>query len=299
MVERDHVVAFVSNQDPFSGLQSVEYHNKVRVPVIGSEGSGKYFYESPMHFPPYPHSFPFYKALLASAAQQLLPEGSTKLATVTCQEAYACEDADGVWGGGYAAEVGFKLVYRGRASIAQPDYTAECLNAQSAGAEVVYVLMDGASVSRFVNSCTRQGYRPTFTLAQHTALPSQLDLPGMEGAVVGAQVFPWFASDTPATAEFQAALARYAAGRAPSGSSSVAWVSAKLFERAAARMPEPPTAAAVLDGLWSIKGDDLGGLTHDLTYTRGQPAPQRVCWFPVRVRNHRFVAPDGTRYRCR
>jgi branched-chain amino acid transport system substrate-binding protein len=299
MVERDHVIAFVINSDPFSGRQSVEYHNQVQVPVIGNEGSAEYFYTSPMHFPPYPISTPLYKAFMASPAQQLVPEGKTKLAIVTCQEAYSCEDSMAVWSGGYAEEVGFEVVYRGRASVAQPDYTAECLNAQSGGAQVVMVLFDGASVSRFVTSCTRQGYRPIFTFAQHATFPSHLDLPGMEGAAVGAQVFPWFASDTPATAEFQEAYRRYAPRTVPSGASAVGWVSAKLFERAAAKIAEPPAAAGVLEGLWNIKGDDLGGLTYDLTFTRGQPAPKRACWFPVRIRNQKFVAPDGTRYQCR
>jgi ABC-type branched-subunit amino acid transport system substrate-binding protein len=299
MVERDHVVAFVMNQDPFSGRQSVEYHNQVKVPVIGNEGSAEYFYTSLMHFPPSPLSTPLYQAWMASAAQQLVPEGKTKMAIVTCQEAYSCEDMMAVWAGGYAKQVGFDVVYRGRASVAQPDYTAECLNSQSAGANVLLVVFDGASVNRFVNSCTRQGYRPTIVYVQHTVFPNQLEMPGFEGAVVGAQVFPWFASDTPATAEFQEAYRRYAPNTVPFGASAVGWVAAKLFERAAAGMPEPPTAAAVLEGLWSIKGDNLGGLTYDLTFTRGQPAPKRACWFPVRIRNHKFVAPDGTRIQCR
>jgi branched-chain amino acid transport system substrate-binding protein len=299
MVERDHVIAFVANQEPLSGEPSVAYHNHVRVPVIGSEGNGQYFYESPMHFPPFAHASPLLKAWLASSAEQLVPESKTKLATMACHEATGCGQFDALAGGGYAAEVGFKVVYRARSSIAQPDYTAECLNAKSAGAEVFWLVMDANSVSRIVTSCSRQGYRPTYVLPLNGSTSAHLAVPDFEGAIIASQAFPWVVSDTPATAEFQAALARYRPGLPVAPQHSVGWTAAKLFERAAARMPEPPTAVAVLEGLWGIRGDDLGGLTHDLTFTRDQPAAERICWFKVRIRDGRFIAPDGTHHYCR
>jgi branched-chain amino acid transport system substrate-binding protein len=297
MVQRDHVIAFIANQAPFTEAQSVDYHNQVGVPVIGGEGSGQFFYESPMHFPAFPHEVALFKLWLASPARQLVPEGKTKLATLTCQEATACEGADTTWRK-YAEEVGFQLVYRARSSIAQPDYTAECLNAKSAGAEVLVISMDGNSVSRIITSCSRQGYQPTYAIPSHAANPSLLDFPDFEGAAITSQTFQWFAGDTPARAEFQKAMVRYRPGVPMAGSHSLGWTAAKLFERAAADMPEPPAAAAVLEGLWRIHGDDLGGLTYDLTFNRGQPREQRVCWYEVRVRQGRYVAPDGANH-CR
>jgi branched-chain amino acid transport system substrate-binding protein len=297
MVERDHVIAFVSNQAPFTEAQSVDYHNRVGVPVIGGEGSGQFFYESPTHFAAFPHDVALFKIWLASPARQLVPEGKTRLATLTCQEATACEGADATWKK-YADEVGFQLVYRARSSIAQPDYTAECLNAKSAGAQVLVISMDGNSVSRIITSCSRQGFRPTYAIPSHAANPSLLQSPDFEGATVTSQAFPWFAGDTPARAEFQKAMATYRPGVPLAGSHTLGWTAAKLFERAAENIPEPPTAAAVLEGLWRIHGDDLGGLTYELDFNRGRPREQRVCWFEVRVLQGRYAAPGRSNH-CR
>jgi branched-chain amino acid transport system substrate-binding protein len=292
MVERDHVIAFIANQAPFPERQSIDYHSRMRVPVIGGEGSGQFFYESPMHFAAFAHEVALSKTYLASPARQFVPEGKTRLATLTCHEASACEVADATWRT-YASEVGFQLVYRARSSIAQPDYTAECLNAKSAGADVFVIAMDGNSVFRIVTACSRQGYRPTYAIPVHAAVPSLLKLPAYEGASVSSPTFPWFAADTPARAEFQKAMANYTPGVPLAGSHSLGWTAAKLFERAATEMPEQPTANAVLDGMWKIRGDDLGGLTHDLTFEQGKPRQQRVCWFDVRVRQRKYVTPDG------
>jgi branched-chain amino acid transport system substrate-binding protein len=93
-------------------------------------------------------------------------------------------------------------------------------------------------------------------------------------------------------------MAQFQKGVAPTGSHTVGWVAAKVFEKAAAAMPEPPTSAAVLDGLWKIRNDDLGGLTYPLTFNRDKPAEPRVCWFNVRISGGAFTAPAGARYSC-
>ena len=296
-VERQKVIAFVANGEAVSGQGSISYLQEKRVPVIGSEGANDYFYENTMYFPQAATGTPLYKMTLASAAQQLLP-AKPKLATLVCREATACTAADKVWGGGYAKSHGFDLVYRAQASVAQPDFTAECLNAQRSGAQVFLILMDTSSVLRIANSCSRQGYKPTFAWAANATGPTQPQNPALEGGSIGATAFPWMVGDTPATAEFQAAMARYQKGIAPTGSHTVGWVAAKVFEKAAAAMPEPPTAAAVLDGLWKINSDDLGGLTYPLTFKRDQPAQPRVCWFNVKITGGAFTAPAGARYSC-
>jgi branched-chain amino acid transport system substrate-binding protein len=72
-----------------------------------------------------------------------------------------------------------------------------------------------------------------------------------------------------------------------------------LFERATARLPEPPTRQAVLEGLWSLRDDTLGGLTQPLTFTRGRPAQPRACWFNMTIRDRRWISPDQFALHCR
>ena len=61
---------------------------------------------------------------------------------------------------------------------------------------------------------------------------------------------------------------------------------------------EPPTAESVLNGLWSIQNDSLGGLTYPLTFVRDQPAERKACWFGFAVKDGIWVSPDGFKLHC-
>lgn len=88
-------------------------------------------------------------------------------------------------------------------------------------------------------------------------------------------------------------------GKLPNGvGPAVGWTAGKLLEAAAARLPEPPTSSALLQGLWSIRDDTLGGLTHPLTFGQGQTATRRACWFTLLIRNGSWVSADGYRLHC-
>ena len=96
---------------------------------------------------------------LRSVAQQLVPEGLTKLATVVCTESPTCTDAERLWAR-EAPGLGLKVVYQAKTSLAQPDFTAQCLAARNAGAEIFHISLDTNSIQRVAASCARQGYRP-------------------------------------------------------------------------------------------------------------------------------------------
>jgi len=63
-------------------------------------------------------------------------------------------------------------------------------------------------------------------------------------------------------------------------------------------MPEPPTTAAILKGLWSLQNDDLGGITHALTFAQGKTAPRVACWFNVATKGGAWISPDGFQRHC-
>jgi branched-chain amino acid transport system substrate-binding protein len=75
-------------------------------------------------------------------------------------------------------------------------------------------------------------------------------------------------------------------------------VTAKLFEKAAANLPEPPTSEAVLRGLWSLRNDDLGGLTYPITFIENQPAPLVNCWWTLRIKEGSWISPDRFQRHC-
>ena len=79
---------------------------------------------------------------------------------------------------------------------------------------------------------------------------------------------------------------------------AIGWVGGKLLERALAAMPEPPNTENLLRGLWSIKADDLGGLTYPITNQENRPPAKISCWFTIKVQARNWVSPDGNARHC-
>ena len=296
-IERHGAIAFLVNGDAIAGQSSVEYITRKRVPVVGLDTGEQWAYQSPMYFPQATSGHPQIYSIIAGAAQQAIPSGKVKLGTLVCAEAQLCRDGDRIFGQS-AKALGFDHVYRGTASIAQPDFTAECLSAARAGVEALIVVLDQNSSARIGASCARQNFRPAYFIPGPVVADRMKDDPNLEGIGAASQVFPYFQTGTPATDEFSAAMRESGKSVAPGVGPAVGWVGGKLLERAAANLPDPPTSEAILTGLWSIHNDTLGGLTHPLTFVRDQTAPQIACWFNIVTSNGRWTSPDGYELRC-
>jgi branched-chain amino acid transport system substrate-binding protein len=297
-VEQRRAIAFLAEASGFTGAGSAEYITSKRVPVIGNEGANQYWYSSPMYFPQASVGNEMIFSGMAGPAQMLVPVGKAKLATLVCAEAQACADADRVWGDS-AQSVGFDHVYRAQASLATPDFTAVCLAARNAGAQVILTAMDSSSVGRIAASCARQSYHPVMTTFGVVILDRMKDDPNLADMVASSTVFPYFQSGTPASDEFQEAMRNLGNGLLPGIGVAQGWVAGKLLEKAGANLAEPPTSQSLLKGLWSIKDDTLGGLTLPHTFVENQPAKPQACWFNLRILNQAWVSPDGFKLNCR
>jgi branched-chain amino acid transport system substrate-binding protein len=296
-VERRKVIAFLANIEAVAGASSREYISTKRIPVIGSESAAPYMHEDPMFFPQEPSGDHLLDAGLYSLAAIMVPAGKTKLGTVVCVEVTACGRAGSRWKDG-APKAGMTAVYSSQTSLAQPDFTAECLSARNAGAEVLIILLDPASTSRFALACSRQGYRPQYSAVSTVADRMKADS-NLDGLLTSSGVFPYIQNDTPATAEYHRVLST----RAPSSElgvpSAKGWTAAKLFEKAAANLPEPPTSEGLLQGLWQINNETLGGLTSfPLTFVKDRPAAGRTCWFTLQIRGGTWVVPRSGQPAC-
>jgi branched-chain amino acid transport system substrate-binding protein len=297
LVEEKGVIAFVHNTAPLSGQASISYLEQKRVPVIGEDGGAQWFYQSPMFFPQATAANPLLYTDLQVPASVAVPNGLTRLGSLTCQEAQYCTDADREWSGQSARDVGFEPVNRARASLAQPAFTAECLNAKNANVQTMIVVLDSNSMTRLARDCAAQGFKPTYTFAAGSVADRMKDDPNLDGSLIALQVAPWFATDLPAIAEYQEAMR--AAGLTPDASSIIGWTSAKLFETVARNLSANPSSAEVLEGLWALQGETLGGLTYPLTYTRDANAAEVSCGFLIRIESRAFVAPNGTQMLCK
>lgn len=299
MVERDKVVAFVYQHAPLSGQATLQYLLDKRVPVMGDEGASGWFYQNPMFFPAFSTGAPYMNGIMEAAAVEVLPQGKKKLGIFVCQESQFCVDGQNIFPG-VAAKLGFDVVYRGQGSLAQPDFTAQCLGARNAGVEVFAVMMDGNSVARVGEACERVGFHPIYVIHTAALLLSHTKLKSLDGLLIPTSTKGWFDTSVPSIARYQQALRQYLPGEQASHASFVGWVAGEMFAAAVKRTNDPNSSAGILAGLWALKGDDLGGITHKLNFTKDQNAPPVVCWTTVQLTNGQYnYTKAGKTLKCR
>lgn len=279
LVESEGVIAFLHQNAVLTGQASVDYLTQKKIPVIGSEGIEPWFYESPMYFPQGSSGDLLGESVYWLGSTVADETGSDKMAMVTCIEASQCTNSRDK-APAMAKKYGLDLVYNGSASLAQPDFTSVCQQARSAGATMMGITLDGTATQRMGRSCDSIGYHPVFMLPSSASTPAHGEDPNLEGLVVSVPTKPWTSSEDPEVAEYLQALGRQAPGDTPDAAGIVGWTSAKLLERAA-RGLDDLTSETLLAGLWSLKADNLGGLTHPLTFTKGKSAPAKFCFWSV------------------
>jgi ABC-type branched-subunit amino acid transport system substrate-binding protein len=292
-VEQDKVIAFVANPEALTGQSSVAYLTKAGVPEIGSEGAGQWFYQSPVYFPQGSTGNALGQASLLGYSAVAKKLGFTKVATITCVEVQVCRDSYAKAKAGFG-KYGITVVYQSQNSLGQPDFTAECLNARSAGAEFLSVAMDANSVKNVARSCARQGYHPMLAISSGQTTVDLKDDPDLDGTVIASLTGPWINTGSAEVKEFVDAMNHYAPGSAVAGGDMLGWASAKVFELGTKQLPEPPTSKAIVDALQSIHGDPLPDIDGELLFNRGAPATPSVCVFTVIIRNKSWTS-DGTR----
>jgi branched-chain amino acid transport system substrate-binding protein len=275
----------------YMGPDTVSFANWAKsknIPIIGSPAGDPAWNNNPMMFPPAAGV----DAGAWGQARTWKDNRFTKVGVVWCAESPICKaSADRV--AAQAREAGLQVVYQGQVSLGAPDYTAECLQMKNSGAQAISVATTNDAALRIATSCGRQTYHPRWTTsAADDRMAKSKDF---EGAIGVPQAFPWFLrSGSPGVEEYAAALAKYAPNRLTDGNSlqTTAWASAKLLELAAQKVDDKPTTQNILDGLWSIKGADLGGLAPGRaarTFNRDQPTPDTYCVFTARVQGGKWV----------
>jgi branched-chain amino acid transport system substrate-binding protein len=299
MVEQYHAVALVGSAETSTqSQQAVSYLQSKGVPTVGDDASNSFGYSSPMIFPAVTASKYYTTAISFGFASLAKKANKKKIGLITCVEASVCQNAYD----NFEKEmnrVGLTPVYKTQTSVTQPDFTAQCIAARNAGAELLSVGMDFNSVRRVVNSCRQQGYTPKFITPAVGPGMEKEDI--WQGVYIGWMSFSPFVADSPAIQEFQAALRRYQPDAGINLEHAVGWAGAKLFQLALERAgltSKAVTSQDVLRGLWTVHGETLGGLTGPLSFTKGKPATPVFCYIGITIENHRFVNPTGSSPHC-
>lgn len=293
MVQQDHVIAFLASANPLTIGTTAPYMQQVKVPAIGGDGLEPQWNTNPDLFPEGANG----RVAQDGVIQAAIKQGHTQVGVVACVEfSLICSNAANIVQKD-TPTLGGKVVYNAAVSIAQPDFTSQCIGAHNAGVTVLLLGLDPASIDRFVNDCANQSYHPLY-VTNSVVLVSSLLTPNANGLTAAGAVFP-YQQQSPETAAFDQAF-QQATGAAPTGElDALAWVSGLILQAASINLPASnPTGADVLTGLYNIKNDNFGGLTSAITYQQGQTQASPLCYFTIDVANNAYVAPNGLQTQC-
>jgi len=297
MVETRGAFAFVGNDGVFTGPAGKDYLEAKRVPVVGGDLVNPVWTGSAMYFP---EGTTLTEIAVAVPVANARFSTKKKVGILTCQEVEACRVASRVWPE-YSKKLGLEVVYTAQASVAQPDFTAECIGARNAGAEVMQLALDASTLVRWGKACNQLGFKPQ-VIVPSAAIEAKLqgDTAGgiFEGLIGAINNAPFMVSDQPGPAAFQAAMAKYAGGAPISLSTLQGWASGKLFEKAGTALGPQPTRDQLLNGLWGVQNETLGGLAPPLTFVRDKPSPPVPCFFVIKITDKKFTAPNGSQQVC-
>ena len=302
LVQQDHVIAFVSNQDGSLNAGYASYLDQQKIPVLGgSVFTLDPWVSDPMFFPEGLTAIQDMSSLAISAKQL----GITTVGSLACSEAAQCAAANtlakAVFGGAGIADT-----YGGLVSSTATDYTASCLAAEQKGVKGLILLVPSAAEGQVIaGDCQRQNYSPSYIIPGEAIGAGYLQSAAFNNAFTSAPTLPWF-STAPAMADFNAAMKQYAPSLNLSSSSvqepltaTDAWVSGLMFQEAVKLSGATgiPTSADILAGLAKFKNETLGGMAAGLTYTNPKNKIES-CYFTIQIKSQQFTLPNGATPSC-
>jgi branched-chain amino acid transport system substrate-binding protein len=297
-VQTDHVVAIVDASNNDSVWAS--YVQQAGVPVVGMATSAEPYYTNSDFYPEGQTEDSLFSGIIKAVKQA----GAKKFALFYCAEAVQCQE--GIAPLQAAAKgAGLSVVSTQEVSASAPNYTAQCLAAQQAGATVIFTADSQTVDEKIIQDCYTQGYKPKVVIDGEILLPSLTTTPAINQATYfTVPNMPYFAN-TPAIKAMNTALKKYAPtilkdvnyGELP----MEAWVAGKLFQAAAVAghlgANGAPTSAQLVKGLDSLHGTTLGGLAPPLTFTAGKPHPVD-CWYYALLKDGKYSTPFGLNPVC-
>ncbi|HVV30071.1 MAG TPA: ABC transporter substrate-binding protein [Mycobacteriales bacterium] len=293
LVEQDHVVAIIGDQDNADQTWA-SYIQSKGVPVIGG---------LPINLPfmTNPDFFPIGTNIVASiyGYQMLAKSIGPKFGFLYCAEAPQCASSVPL-AQALAKSTGLQIPVIAKVSGSAPDYVAVCQQLKDAGVDSYEVGSGAEVVLRIAKACKQQGVTAKQVTTDGTMTTAWLSEPAMDGALSSQQDFPFVDDSVPATQAYQAAIAKYAPdlGNFNGPNAAYAWVSGKLLEKAIENAgTDEVSAQSVKDGLYMMKDETLGGLTPPLTFVKDKPTLVN-CYFTMGVKDGKFTTPNGLKTDC-
>lgn len=272
------------------------------IPVVGSNVFDAPFYENPDFYPEGQTNDSSSYAVVSAAKEA----GATNFAYFYCAEAASCAAGLPLFEKAGQA-LGVPLTYQASVAETQPNYTAQCLAAEQNHVTALALLSVPAEVQRTGQSCSLQGYDPIY-LTEGAGFTTLLTTtPGIKDNLWSEYSdLPFWDSSSPAVKAMDAAVDKYYPGlRSDTNTwselAALSWPSGLLLADAVKAgglaRGNAPTAAEVVKGLESLKGDTLDGWAPPLTFAAGKTHPVD-CWFTAHMQNGVPKLTDGGRATC-
>lgn len=271
LIDSDHVVAIVNYDTSPDDKTWLPYAQQQNVPVITAADGSTASLKDPLSFPVISQTPQTTWAFLAAAKTV----GNT-FGLTYCSEEAICSSFAQLFKS-FATSVGVNMKVSVAVPSSAPDYTAACQDLKSV--DSYYLGVHSATAQRIQDTCYQQGVRVPQILTSGTAAPYWRTDAAFSNSIVVDNAAPWFDTAIPGIQEYRAALKQYAPSilnTEHDNSSGVwNWAAGKLIQAAAATTSGPVTAASIINGLYSLHGTTLDGLTQPLTFVQGQPT-----WLP-------------------
>jgi branched-chain amino acid transport system substrate-binding protein len=301
LVESDHVIAIASVTNFETGWSA--YVKQQNIPIIGGSTVSPEYYTSTGWYPQGQTTDSVPAAVVLGAKKA----GAKNFGLIYCSEAPVCAQlvpAEQAVGQKY----GVPLVYKTAVSATQPNYTAECLAAKQAGVESLFVADAVNVIIGVARDCNKQGYNVKIIAEDGAVAPSFQNVPGMTNGFLGIMpVIPVAgAGSSPAIQQMEAAFKQYSPNLMSNPNYNdeavEGWTTGLLIGAAAkagglGANGSTPTTAQLLNGLFSLKNDTLGGAAVGLTFNQSAPNPVH-CWFEMATSNGKWVLPEGLTPQC-
>jgi branched-chain amino acid transport system substrate-binding protein len=293
----EHPVAIVDDS-----LVDAVWASKVQasgIPVVGGSFTSTLFGQNPDFYPPGGTSDSFnygYISLLKAAG---VSNYGIVYASVEASN-YVQEIVP------EAKKVGLTETYKSQLSETAPNYTAQCVAAQQAHIKALLVEEVAPTTARFATDCSRQGYFPIYITGGTSYEDPWATTPGLKDSLVTPyQMLPYWDTSVPAVQAMNDAVTKYYPGTRKAASwnesSVLAWPSGVLLEHAIKAgglgPSDTPSAAEVVKGLTSLKGDTLDGWSPPLTFVAGQPHAVD-CWFTGKLANGKPMMVNNGQVTC-
>ncbi len=271
------------------------------IPVVGGNTSSTPFYTNSDFYP----EGQTYDSTSYSNAYVAKESGATNYAGLYCAETPVCLEGINLVKDA-AKTMGLSDILNASISGTAPNYTAQCIAAQQAHAQAIFLALGASTAVRVGADCDLQGYHPTYFGGGIGWSLIYVTSKGVNQNFWAEVTDLPFNENTPSTAAMNAAVDKYYPGirnnaMSWSEQAALAWPSGLLLEDAVKAgglgTNGTPSSAEIVQGLASLKGDTLQGWAPPLTFVPGKPHLVD-CWFTAVVRNGALSMANGGKSTC-